>query len=125
KDSGKTIFFSTHILSDAEALCDRVAIIHKGDLRGIGVVNDLRSTVAGKSEVIWEGAHAAVTARDLLTDIHIRADTVPGTVKSSALDLFLKTLGQQHARLFSVPPLRGTREYYFLSKKKEEEPVSS
>src|SRR5690242_12172056 len=31
KDSGKTIFFSTHILSDAEALCDRVAVIHKGE----------------------------------------------------------------------------------------------
>ena len=36
KDEGKTIFFSTHILSDAEALCDRVAVIHKGELRGIG-----------------------------------------------------------------------------------------
>ena len=34
KDEGKTIFFSTHILSDAEALCDRVGVIHKGELRG-------------------------------------------------------------------------------------------
>src|SRR5579864_4418304 len=59
KDAGKTVFFSTHILSDAEALCDRVGVIHKGELRGIGVVNDLRSKVAGKIEVIWEGAHAA------------------------------------------------------------------
>src|SRR5262249_47942245 len=125
KDSGKTIFFSTHILSDAEALCDRVAIIHKGDLRGIGVVNDLRSTVAGKSEVIWEGAHAAVTARDLLTDMHITGETVRGTVQSSDLDRFLETLRQQHARLISVTPLRGTLEDYFLSKTKEEEPVSS
>src|SRR5437867_4296575 len=38
KDEGKTIFFSTHILSDAEALCDRVAVINKGELCGIGVV---------------------------------------------------------------------------------------
>jgi ABC-2 type transport system ATP-binding protein len=30
KHEGKTVFFSTHILSDAEALCDRVAIIHLG-----------------------------------------------------------------------------------------------
>ena len=36
KDEGKTIFFSTHILSDAEALCDRVAVIHKGQVRGVG-----------------------------------------------------------------------------------------
>ena len=66
KDEGKTIFFSTHILSDAEALCDRVAVIHKGELRGIGVVNDLRSSIAGKTEVIWEGAHALSEVRDHL-----------------------------------------------------------
>src|SRR5579862_4552595 len=34
KQEGKTVFFSTHILSDAEALCDRVAVIYKGELRG-------------------------------------------------------------------------------------------
>ena len=46
KDDGKTIFFSTHILSDAEALCDRVAVIHKGELRGIGAINEIRTSVA-------------------------------------------------------------------------------
>src|SRR6185312_5014003 len=35
---GKTIFFSTHILADAEALCDRVAVLSRGELRGVGVV---------------------------------------------------------------------------------------
>src|SRR6476469_10657612 len=58
KDEGKTVFFSTHILSDAEALCDRVAVIHKGELRGVGVVNDFRSSLAEKTEVIWLGANA-------------------------------------------------------------------
>src|SRR6266851_5009855 len=66
KDDGKTIFFSTHILSDAEALCDRVAVIHKGERRGVGVVNDLRSGIAGKAEVIWEGAHALSGVADSL-----------------------------------------------------------
>src|SRR4029077_19047129 len=55
KQEGTTVFFSTHILSDAEALCDRVAIIHKGELRGVGAVEDLTSTVQGKVEVIWQG----------------------------------------------------------------------
>jgi ABC-2 type transport system ATP-binding protein len=41
KEEGKTIFFSTHILSDAETLCDRVGVINKGKLRGIGVLADL------------------------------------------------------------------------------------
>ena len=55
KHEGKTVFFSTHILSDAEALCDRVAIIHLGELRGVGAVADLTSSVEGKVELVWQG----------------------------------------------------------------------
>src|ERR1700756_847944 len=43
RSEGKTVFFSTHILSDADALCDRVAIIYQGELRGVGAVADLMS----------------------------------------------------------------------------------
>jgi ABC-2 type transport system ATP-binding protein len=125
KDEGKTIFFSTHILSDAEALCDRVAVIHKGELRGIGVVNDLRSTVAGKSEVIWEGAHALAPVSDLLSESHVTGETVRGTVQSGDLDRLLERLRQQRARLVSVMPLHGTLEDYFLSKTREQETVNS
>ena len=38
---GKTVFFSSHILSDVEALCDRVAILVGGELRGVGTVAEL------------------------------------------------------------------------------------
>src|SRR3984885_13453873 len=53
KQEGKTVFFSTHILSDAEALCDRVGIIHQGELRGVGAVADLTSQAQGKVEIIF------------------------------------------------------------------------
>ena len=56
KQQGKTVFFSTHILSDAEALCDRVAVIHQGELRGVGQVAELTSSVAAKVELIWNGS---------------------------------------------------------------------
>ena len=124
KDQGKTIFFSTHILSDAEALCDRVGVIHKGELRGIGVVNDLRSKVAGKVEVIWEGAHAASTVSDLLTETHVTGETVRANVQDSNLDFLLERLRQQRTRLISVTPLQGTLEDYFLAKTTEKEAVS-
>src|SRR5215471_21716506 len=52
KQAGKTVFFSTHILSDAEALCDRVAVIHKGELRGVGAVAELTTAVHAKVEFI-------------------------------------------------------------------------
>lgn len=41
KEEGKTIFLSSHQLSDVEMVCDRVAIIHKGTLRTTGHVADL------------------------------------------------------------------------------------
>src|ERR1035438_4479797 len=63
KQEGKTAFFSTHILSDAEALCDRVAIIHKGELRGIGAVADLTSSVQSKVEVIWRGTQVPASIK--------------------------------------------------------------
>lgn len=116
KDEGKTIFFSTHILSDAEAICDRVAVIHKGELRGIGVVNDLRSSVAENSEVIWQGAHTVPALRNLLTEFHIAKETVRGVVQNANLDTLLEKIRQQHARLVSVTPLQGTLEDYFMAR---------
>lgn len=124
KDEGKTIFFSTHILSDAEALCDRVAVIHKGELRGVGVVNDLRSNVANKSEVIWEGAQVLPMVASLLSESHVTGDSVRGTVESGDLDQLLEKLRQQRARLISVTPLHGTLEDYFLAQTREKETVT-
>src|SRR5262249_1057675 len=124
KDKGKTIFFSTHILSDAESLCDRVAVIHKGELRGIGVVNDLRSSVAGKSEVIWEGADCLRAVQRLITESHTTGNSVRGTVQSTDLDRLLDELRRCGGRLISVTPLQGTLEDYFLAKTAEREVVS-
>ena len=41
RDQGKTVFMSTHILSDVEALCDEVAILRKGKLAASGTLDDL------------------------------------------------------------------------------------
>jgi len=123
KDDGKTIFFSTHILSDAEALCDRVAVINKGELRGVGIVNDLRSRIGDKTEVIWQGATALPTVSSLLAESHVTGDTVRATVSAASLDALLDKLRQQRARLISITPLEGTLEEYFLSKTTEREAV--
>jgi ABC-2 type transport system ATP-binding protein len=123
KDEGKTIFFSTHILSDAEALCDRVAVVHKGELRGVGVVNDFRSSAAEKTEVIWLGSSALAAVKELLQATHVTGETVRGTVQSTDLDKLLEKLRQQRAQLISVTPIHGTLEDYFLAKTREEEKV--
>jgi ABC-2 type transport system ATP-binding protein len=41
RESGKTVFFSSHILSDVEAICDRVAILVGGELRESGSIDDV------------------------------------------------------------------------------------
>jgi ABC-2 type transport system ATP-binding protein len=121
KDEGKTIFFSTHILSDAETLCDRVAVIHKGELRGVGIVNDFRSSIAEKTEVVWIGAAALTAVIQMALEHHVTADTVRATVQSADLDRVLEKLREQRARLISVTPVQRTLEEYFLAKTKEEE----
>lgn len=122
KDDGKTIFFSTHILSDAEALCDRVAVIHKGELRGVGVVNDLRSP-SEKTEVIWHGVHAVAAVEKYVLETHVTGNTVRAIIQNPSLDGLLERLRQQQARLVAVTPLHGTLEEYFLSKTSERETV--
>lgn len=121
KDAGKTIFFSTHILSDAEALCDRVAVVHKGELRGIGVMSELRSSTGGKTEVIWEGSGAVPRVAQLLMDSHVTGELVRATVASENLDTLLARLREHQGRLISVTPLHGTLEQYFLSRTSEPE----
>lgn len=125
KDQGKTVFFSTHILSDAEALCDRVAVIHKGELRGIGVVEDLQSKNAGKSEVVWQGSHALAAVGPLVHETHATGETVRAVVAVQDLDMLLEKLRQQRAQIVSVTPVHGTLEDYFLSHTAETETVKA
>jgi ABC-2 type transport system ATP-binding protein len=46
KGEGKTVFFSSHELGEVETVCDRVAIIHQGDLKALGRVNEITGTHA-------------------------------------------------------------------------------
>ena len=47
RTQGKTVFMSTHILSDIEALCDEVAILRNGKLTATGNLNDLLTSESG------------------------------------------------------------------------------
>jgi ABC-2 type transport system ATP-binding protein len=51
KKSGKTVFFSTHILSDVETMCDRVVILRKGQVVVSGRVRDLLRADVRRVEV--------------------------------------------------------------------------
>ena len=116
KHEGKTVFFSTHILSDAEALCDRVAIIHKGELRGIGAVEDLTSSVQGKVEVIWKGTQVPASLKALGAECHITGDTVRAIINENQQDAVIDALRRERLRLIAIIPVRTSLEAYFVEK---------
>jgi polyether ionophore transport system ATP-binding protein len=55
KDRGQTVFLSSHILSEVEALCDRVGILREGRLVDGGTLSQLRHLVAQTVEVTFDG----------------------------------------------------------------------
>ncbi len=121
KHEGKTIFFSTHILSDAEALCDRVAVLNKGKLRGVGVIADLTSTVRGKVEVLWQGAKVPANIEKIALESHITGEMVRAVIPEEKLDSTIDALRRSELRLVSVTPVRATLEDYFIEKVENQE----
>ncbi len=124
KSEGKTVFFSTHILSDAEALCDRVAILHKGELRGIGSVLELTHRGRGTVEVIWEGASSLGTVSALGVEVQAAGEMMRTVVAEQQLDAVLDAVRRSRGRLVSVNPMRGTLEDYFVEKLAEQPAVA-
>ncbi|HOE97406.1 MAG TPA: ABC transporter ATP-binding protein [Candidatus Sumerlaeota bacterium] len=55
RDEGKTVFFSSHILSDAEMICDRVAILYRGKLQSLGTLGSLLSQSVRDWEIVLRG----------------------------------------------------------------------
>src|SRR5262249_35186289 len=105
KHEGKTVFFSTHILSDAEALCDRVAIINKGELQGVGAVADLTASADGKVELVWQGPAVPAALRTLGADCHVTGGTVRAIVSETNQDAAIEALRRDRLRLVSVTPV--------------------
>jgi ABC-2 type transport system ATP-binding protein len=116
KREGKTVFFSTHILSDAETLCDRVAIIHKGELRGVGAVEDLTSSVQGKVEVIWNGTQVPASIKALGAECHVTGDRVRAIINENQQDAMIDALRRERLRLIAITPVRTSLEAYFVEK---------
>jgi ABC-2 type transport system ATP-binding protein len=67
KDRGQTVFLSSHILSEVEALCDRVGILRDGRLVDEGTLDELRHLAAQTVEVTFAGAPPQLPALEGVT----------------------------------------------------------
>jgi ABC-2 type transport system ATP-binding protein len=120
RDQGKTVFFSSHILADAEALCSRVAILAGGRLAASGRLADvLAHEIRG-----WEVVVSDVTTRQLESFgsrvtriVEVAAGRqlleAPKDVDPAALVRDLMAIG---AALVSVNPVHTTLEDFFVQK---------
>jgi len=115
KDEGKTVFFSTHILSDAEALCDRVAILHKGELRGVGAIADLTAGAQGRVEIHYIGSAATPAMTAMGAEVHATGEAIRAVLSDASLDAAIDAIRHAKARLISVTPVRTTLEDYFVA----------
>lgn len=118
RDQGKTVFFSTHIISDVEMVCDRVGIVSKGRIRSVGRIEDLvNSHVAQTVEVVCDGVIGdnLPDVKALATRILQRGDRclmmLPGQEHLERVLAVLRTAG---GKLVSVIPHKESLEDIFL-----------
>ena len=116
KHEGKTVFFSTHILSDAEALCDRVGVIHEGELRGVGAVAELTSQTQGRVEIIFLAQRVPAALTQLGAEARVSGDMVNAVLPEKHQDEALEVLRRERLKLISLTPVRRSLEEYYIQK---------
>ena len=116
RQEGKTVFFSTHILSDAEALCDRVAIINQGELRGVGAVAELTSQMQGRVEVVFQGRSVPGALITLGAEARVSGDMVNAVLPKEQQEAALEVLRREHLALISLIPVRNSLEEFYIQK---------
>ncbi len=117
KEDGKTVMFSSHILGDAEVICDRVAILHQGQKIAEGHLGDLLSTKVKEYEVAMTGP-----AETLLADARQKAiklverqlDFLAVFEKEEDAKTIAARLLNGEGQLLSYTPRRESLEDYFI-----------
>ena len=119
RKEGKTILFSTHILSDAETLCDRVAILNRGQLLGCGDLHEILGMETSGNEMVIEDpsphviealksfAHAAVRTGSRVR-VEFSGEQEPGGLLQTAL--------AAGAHIISFNPVKLSLEDYFMAR---------
>ncbi len=112
--AGKTVLFSTHILSDAETLCDRVAVLRAGRLVRVGALGEMLHAGAAKMEVLV--AVPAAGLREIGGEIRREGlgDRARLEFEEKDLARVIAAIDSAGGRVLSVQPLRESLEEYFF-----------
>jgi len=120
RNEGRTVLFSSHILSDAEVLCSRVGILAKGKLVAAGPLAELTASGSRGCEVVATGVPSAFVARLAHREVKV-VEIADGRYAfelpaDSAPEPFVAELAASGGTLVSVTPLRTTLEDVFLER---------
>ena len=98
RENGKTVIMSSHLLADVEDVCDRIAVLHQGELKELGRVDDLLR-VTDVTQIRAKGLSAAATEeiREVLRR-HGGQDVEIGNPRTTLEDLFLDVVRDTEAR---------------------------
>jgi ABC-2 type transport system ATP-binding protein len=114
---GKTIFFSSHILTDVEAMCDRVAILNRGRLVETGRLSEILKSLGNEVEAVVSGVDDAALARLRAVALAVTPTPEGARVRLRSDREVRLVLDLTHAaggRLVSVSPARETLEDLFV-----------
>jgi ABC-2 type transport system ATP-binding protein len=114
KRDGKTVLFSTHILSDAEMLCDRVGVIVGGKLRGVGAPGEIVGMKAQGMEILFELPSGGANPAAILAKATKTGDRYRMQVSEEELYPALEQLHGVGAKILSVAQVKATLEEYFM-----------
>ena len=115
---GCTVFFSSHILSDAETLCSRVGVLVQGRLVASGPLSEILAfelkgwelVVAGVGEALRPELAQLARSVTSLSDGHVMLHLAP----DAEPDRVLGELTRRGAHIVSLNPVRETLEDYFV-----------
>ncbi len=115
---GKTVFFSTHILPDAETLCSRVAILNRGRLQGCGEIRKILAVEVATTEVVLEDPKPEVLSElnRYLSSVVRTGDRVRLEILSEAdVPKALQVVLRSGAKVVSLNPVKRSLEDYFMA----------
>ena len=124
RDEKKTVFFSTHILSDAETLCDRVAILNRGQLQGCGELREILSLGVTTTEIILETPPEGILEelRPLVVSMVRTGERVRLEIREeSNIEKVMAISLRGKAKVISLNPVKMSLEDYFLAKVSQSE----
>jgi ABC-2 type transport system ATP-binding protein len=114
KREGRTVLFSTHILSDAEMLCDRVGVIVGGKLRGIGAPGEMVGMKAHGMEILFELPGSASSTALVIAKATKTGDRYRLQIPEEELYAAVEQLRGVGAKILSVTQVKASLEEYFV-----------